>query len=65
MRKILKRILDEKPWSSSSEFFIPFHMIMWITIMLLAIWLEEVGQNDEEPMYYDSPIIETDTERLT
>lgn len=32
--------------------------------MLFAIWLEEVGQ-DEEPMYYDSPIIETDTERLT
>ena len=31
--------------------------------MLFAIWLEEVGQ--EEPMYYDSPIIETDTERLT
>ena len=63
MRKILKRILDEKPWSSSSEFFIPFHMIMWITIMLFAIWLEEVGRDDT--LYYDSPIIETDTERLT
>ena len=63
MRKILKRILDEKPWSSSSEFFIPFHMIMWITIMLFFIWLEEVGQDDT--LYYDSPIIETDTERLT
>ena len=63
MRKILKMIWDEKPWSSSSEFFIPFHMIMWITIMLFFIWLEEVGR--DEPMYYDSPIIETDTERLT
>ena len=63
MRKILKMICDEKPWSSSSEFFIPFHMIMWITIMLFFIWLEEVGQDDT--LYYDSPIIETDTERLT
>ncbi len=63
MRKILKRILDEKPWSSSSEFYVGFHTLLWLCIVVFFIWLEQVGQPDIQD-YYDSPINE-ETERLS
>ncbi len=61
---IIRKILNEKPWSSSSDFFIPFHMIIWILIIMFAIWLDEKGGSTDDIHYID-PIHNETTERMS
>ncbi len=49
---IIQKIINERPWSSSSEFFIPFHVCIWILIILFSVWLNSIG-GSETPMYID------------
>ena len=59
---IIQKIINERPWSSSSEFFIPTHVCIWILIILFSIWLNQGGS--EEPLYID-PIDTEETSRLS
>jgi len=63
-KNIFKRLLDEKPWSSSSEWFIPTHVFIWILIILFALWLDSIGGSKEEIHYID-PIHNDITERMS
>jgi len=60
---IIQKIINERPWSSSSEFFIPFHVCIWILIILFSIWLNSSG-GSEEPLYID-PMNTEETSRLS
>ncbi len=62
-KNIFKRVLDEKPWSSSSEWFIPTHVFIWFLIVLFALWLDSIGGSDM-PHYVD-PISNEQTERMS
>ena len=59
---IIAKIIKERPWSSSSEFFIPFHVCIWILIIMFSIWLNQGGS--EIPHYID-PVDTSETERLS
>lgn len=59
---IIQKIINERPWSSSSEFFIPTHVCIWILIILFSIWLNQGGS--EKPLYID-PIDTEETSRLS
>jgi len=59
---IIQKIINERPWSSSSEFFIPFHVCIWILIILFSIWLNSNGRS--EPLYID-PVDTKETSRLS
>lgn len=59
---IIAKIIKERPWSSSSEFFIPFHVCIWILIILFSIWLNSNGGS--EPLYID-PIDTEETSRIS
>ena len=43
---IIQKIIKERPWSSSSDFFIPTHVCIWILIILFALWLNSEGGSD-------------------
>ena len=60
---IIQKIIKERPWSSSSEFFIPTHVCIWILIILFSIWLNSNG-GSEKPLYID-PIDTEETSRLS
>lgn len=63
-KNIIQRILDERPWSSSSEYFIPTHVFVWILIVLFALWLDSTGGSNDEIHYID-PIHNDVTERMS
>ena len=67
MRKsklLIQRLLDEKPWSSSSEYFIRTHVLIWILLLLFTLWIGTVFDGGlEEPIYID-PIPLNDAERI-
>ena len=60
---IIQKIINERPWSSSSEFFIPTHVCIWILIILFSIWLNSNGGSNK-PLYID-PIDTEETSRLS
>jgi hypothetical protein len=60
---IIQKIINERPWSSSSEFFIPFHVCIWILIILFSVWLNSIG-GSETPMYID-PVDTEETSRIS
>jgi len=60
---IIQKIINERPWSSSSEFFIPFHVCIWILIILFSLWLNSNGGSNE-PLYID-PMNTEETSRLS
>ncbi len=62
---IIQRLLDEKPWSSSSEYFIRIHVLIWILLLLFTLWIGTFsnGGLNEEPLYID-PIPLNDAERI-
>ena len=60
---IIQKIINERPWSSSSEFFIPTHVCIWILIILFALWLNSEGGSDID-MYID-PVDNEETSRLS
>ena len=57
-----QRLLDEKPWSSSSEYYIPLHMTIWALILLGIILIGT--QNDSKDRMYIDPIDTTLTESI-
>ena len=64
-KSLYQRLLDEKPWSSSSEYFIRTHVLIWILLLLFTLWIGTFsnGGSIEEPLYID-PIPLNDAERI-
>ena len=60
---IIQTIFTERPGASSSDFYIPTHVCIWILIILFALWLNSEGGSDID-MYID-PVDNEETSRLS
>ena len=61
-KSLYQRLLDEKPWSSSSEYYIPLHMTIWALFLICIILLGT--QNDSKDRLYFDPIDTTITDNI-
>ena len=59
---IIQKIKNEKPWSSTSKYYVAFHMVLFAILWSWALWMLSEPPL-EEPNYID-PMDTSITEKI-